>query len=72
MLVLLKLVFFKSYYCFKELVLFFIVSIKKHFGAPCTCFSTHFLEYGLLFWKITWMKKANNFKIAKNQLQDVA
>ena len=32
--VLLKLLLFKSQYYFKKLVLFFIVSIKKLFGAP--------------------------------------
>ena len=34
-------------------------------------FFVHFLEYLLIFWMITWMKKANNFQIARVQPQGV-
>ena len=35
-------------------------------------FFVHFLEYLVLFCMITWMKKANNFQIAKIQPQGIA
>ena len=35
-------------------------------------FFVHFLEYLLLSWMITWMKKMNNFQIAKVQPQGAA
>ena len=45
MLVLLKLVLFKSQYYFEKLVLIFIVSIKKHFGAPYSVVVHTFFDY---------------------------
>ena len=38
----------------------------------CNCFLHMFQNISYYFWMITWMKKANNFLIAKVQPQGVA
>ena len=62
-----------SYLC-DRLFLFTFIIINHMISLKQTNRHTCFLEYVMLILdgNVTWMKKANNFQIAKVQPQDVA
>ena len=49
----------------------FIVLNNKSSHKKTHLFYAHFLEYIILVWMMTWIKKVNSFQIAKVQLQVV-
>ena len=52
-------------------LIFIVINHINSFKQTCLFF-VHFLEYLLLSWMVTWMKKMNNFQIAKVQPQGAA